>query len=242
MRAVRDVSLELVELCGRSGRITVLDAGTGTGRYAGAVLRDASERIDLRCHGVAYDAVPEMLRSGQAHNVLATGSIDRAVGLAERLPFAVGSFDAVLSFNAVHHFDLERFLTEVARVLRVGGRLIVYTRTPEQNRRTIWGRYFPHFAERETRLYTERTLCAAVEEARQFESVELRELPWVLRTSLSRLLDHARGGGYSTFRFYSSGELAEALGIFEARVRTTFDDPSALTVRNDHLMVLATRC
>jgi hypothetical protein len=39
-----------------------------------------------------------------------------------------------------------------------GGRLFVYTRTPEQNARTIWGRWFPGFTEREQRLYSEATL------------------------------------------------------------------------------------
>ncbi|MFQ6047244.1 MAG: hypothetical protein ACE5PT_12965, partial [Gemmatimonadales bacterium] len=146
--------------------------------------------------------------------------------------------------NAVHHFDLRGFLTEAARVLRAGGRLIVYTRTPEQNERTIWGRFFPHFTERETRLYTERTLCAGlVEAASQFEAVELREIPWTMSaTLLSRLLYHARSGCYSTFWFYSPEEFEEALAVFEAQVRANFDDPSAVTARNDHLLLLATRC
>ena len=44
-------------------------------------------------------------------------------------------------FNAVHHVDLARLAGEVARVLTPAGQLVVYTRTPEQNRRTIWGHH-----------------------------------------------------------------------------------------------------
>ncbi|NIM49319.1 MAG: methyltransferase domain-containing protein [Gemmatimonadales bacterium] len=240
MRAVRSVAAELATLADSARGVTVLEVGAGTGRYAEAVLHGVSER-GLRYHGVACDAIQEMLHGGTGHRTLATGSIDRAVGLAEFLPFAAGSFDGVLSFNAVHHFDLRSFLAEAARVLRAGGRLIVYTRTPEQNERTIWGQFFPHFAERETRLYTERTLRAALEAASRFEAVELREMPWTMGTTLPRLLDHGRSGGYSTFRFYSPDEFEEALSAFEIRVRATFDDPSAITAQNDHLLVVATR-
>jgi SAM-dependent methyltransferase len=240
--AVRRVAVELVSLCGSSRRISVLDVGAGTGRYAEAVLHNLSERISLHYHGVAYDAVPEMLLNGTGHRALETGSLDHAVGLAEFLPFAPQSFDAVLSFNAVHHFDLGSFLAEATRVLRPDGRLIVYTRTPEQNQRTIWGQFFPHFTERETRLFDESALRAALEAMSEFELVELREKPWRMHTSLSRLLDHARSGGYSTFRFYSPDEFKEALGVFEAKVRARFDDPSSIAATNDHLLVMATRC
>ena len=45
--------------------------------------------------------------------------------------------------------DLGRFLAAGARVLKPGGLLFIYTRTPQQNARTIWGRYFPGFTEHE---------------------------------------------------------------------------------------------
>jgi SAM-dependent methyltransferase len=182
-----------------------------------------------------------MLGSRVVHHLPGTGSLDRVIGLAESLPLVARSFNAVLSFNAIHHFDLSAFLAEAARALQPHGRLIVYTRTPEQNRHTIWGQCFPHFAERETRLYTESTLRAAVDGTNEFESLDLLEMPWTLRTSLPRLLDQARSGAYSTFRFYSPEEFENALRVFDARVRADFDDLSAITAPNDHLLVLATR-
>ncbi|MFQ6047034.1 MAG: class I SAM-dependent methyltransferase [Gemmatimonadales bacterium] len=168
---VRRVAHELVALSGSTRCLKVLDVGAGTGRYAEAVLHDAGERLSIHYHGVAYDAEPEMLLKGIGHRALETGSLDRVVGLAESVPFGARSFDAVLSFNAVHHFDLAIFLAEAARVLRPYGRLIVYTRTPEQNQRTIWGQFFPHFAERETRLYSESTLRVALEAVSEFRLV-----------------------------------------------------------------------
>jgi SAM-dependent methyltransferase len=239
--AVRRVSLELEQIPNALGCLRILDVGAGTGRYTEAVVHDRSEHIGLRYRGVAYDAVPEMLRGGPTHQPNDTGGMDHAIGFAEFLPFATQSFCAVLSFNALHHFDLWDFLAEAARVLQPEGRLILYTRTPDQNQRTIWGKFFPQFAERETRLYTESTLSVMLDAATDFESIELCQMRWTIRTSLSRLLDQARSGGYSTFRFYSADEFDEALSAFEDRVRATFDDPSAIVAQNDHLLVLATR-
>ena len=77
---------------------------------------------------------------------------------AEQLPLADHSVDFVTTFNAIHHFDLDRFADEVARVLSRRGDLFVYTRTPEQNAASIWGRAFPGFTTHENRLHDETTL------------------------------------------------------------------------------------
>lgn len=48
------------------------------------------------------------------------------VGDAQRLPFADGSFDAVVNVESSHCYpDVPRFLAEVARVLRPGGMLLM---------------------------------------------------------------------------------------------------------------------
>jgi ubiquinone/menaquinone biosynthesis C-methylase UbiE len=240
VHVVHHVLLELQRLSDAFSSVVILDVGAGTGRYTEAVVQCAGESR-LRYCGVACDATLEMLGSRVVHRMPGTGSIDRVIGLAESLPFAARSFNAVLSFNALHHFDLSAFLAEAARVLQAHGRLIVYTRTPEQNRYTIWGQCFPHFAERETRLHSEHALRAAVCGSNEFEALDLLEMPWKLRTSLPRLLSQARSGAYSTLRFYSPQEFEGALGAFEARLRVAFDDPSAITAPNDHLLVLATR-
>ena len=92
------------------------------------------------------------LKSGNDHH----GSrLVPLLSTAEELPWRTAGLDLVIAFNCVHHLDLGRFLTAVARVLRPDGWLCIYTRTPEQNARTIWGRHFPGFIEREQRLHSE---------------------------------------------------------------------------------------
>jgi len=58
-----------------------------------------------------------------------------------------------MSFNAIHHYDLEKFFSEVYGSLKDDGHLFIYTRLRNQNYRSIWGEHFPLFADMENRLY-----------------------------------------------------------------------------------------
>jgi ubiquinone/menaquinone biosynthesis C-methylase UbiE len=241
MRAVRRVAGLLRGIVASQSSLSLLDVGTGTGRYTQAVLHELPREGARRPRVVAVDATREMLGALAAHLPFDIASVQRVIGRAEDLPFAAAAFDALLSFNALHHFDLPAFLREAARVVRPSGTLLLYTRTPEQNRRTVWGRFFPEFAARETRLYSEGTLRAAVAATGCFRRIQLLPLRWVVRTSLARLLDQARLRFYSTFELYTPREFAAALGAFERRVRAHYRDPMGVTAQHDHLLVHATR-
>lgn len=241
VRMVYRVAEILRDLAQGDRPLALVDVGAGTGRYMEAVIGVLAARMALLPLAVAYDATPQMLGVRAAAPSLASRPLTGVTGLAEHLPFTAQSFDALLTFNAVHHFDLGAFLTEAARVLRPSGKMLLYTRTPEQNRTTIWGRFFPQFAERETRLYSEATLQDALDRCSAFGMVEFVPTLWTLRTSLSRLLEQARGISYSTFLFYRRREFEAALRTFEKRVRAHFRNTSAIIVRNDHLLVVATR-
>lgn len=96
----------------------VLDVACGTGVLAGVV----AQRVGTAGYVVGLDANPQMLEVARTkrHNVQ---WID---GRAERLPFADGDFDAVVSqFGLMFFDDRAAALREVMRVLRPGGRLAV---------------------------------------------------------------------------------------------------------------------
>ncbi len=85
----------------------VLDLGGGTGA-ANAVFGDRQV--------VALDPSPQMLDLNDA--------VQRTVAVGEHLPFADGAFDAVFSAYVFRNLDsVDDTLSEVARVLRPGGRL-----------------------------------------------------------------------------------------------------------------------
>src|SRR5436189_2367954 len=119
--------------------VTGLDIGCGTGRYT-RLLRGLLPDGSLLAAADVSAAMLAQLRAARRGHALRVVPL---LAAAEELPLRTASLDLVTAFNCVHHFDLGRFLAAAARVLQPGGQLFIYTRTPQQNARTIWGRYFP---------------------------------------------------------------------------------------------------
>lgn len=94
--------------------VTVLELGAGTGKLT-EVLVDLGHDVhatepDERMLAVLRDRLPDV-RTSQAP--------------AEDIPAQDASYDVVVAAQALHWFDLDRALPEIARVLRPGGRLAV---------------------------------------------------------------------------------------------------------------------
>jgi SAM-dependent methyltransferase len=155
---------------------------------------------------------------------------------AEELALRTGCVDLVTAFNCVHHFDLGRFLASAARVLRPHGQLFIYTRTPEQNARTVWGCYFPGFAEHERRLHSEATLRDAVQRTDELELVGTQAFRHPRASTPARLKAQAEAHHYSTFSLYAPDELRAAIATFLARLPS----PEVSWV-DEHLLVVARR-
>jgi ubiquinone/menaquinone biosynthesis C-methylase UbiE len=190
-----------------------LDLGCGTGRYLW-LLRGMLPDGSLL---VASDVSAAMLAELQARRHDHAPVVPLRC-TAEELPVRTGTLDLVTAFNSAHHFDLGRFLAEIARVLRPGGRLFVYTRTPEQNARTIWGRWFPSFAEREQRLHSEAALRDAVFRTRGLRLILTQTFSHSRSSTPDRLRAQAEGRHYSTFSLYQPDELRQAIAVFLARL------------------------
>ena len=239
--AVRIIS-DMVARAADPGRpVRLVDVATGSGRYLDAVSHYLGSALAMEVVPIGLDLSPPMLTQARIRNRHAGLRAQHVVGAVETLPFRASSCDAMTCFNAVHHFDLARFAGEASRVLAPTGQLIVYTRTPEQNRRTIWGRHFPEFATRETRLYGVDDVRAALQAPGAFGSVRAQTVAWTVTTSLFRLVEQATHYHYSTFRLYSDDALRAAIDTFRQRVREAFRDVTHITHDNDHVLVIAQR-
>ncbi len=99
----------------------LLEVGCGTGAFAARCL------AELGCDVTALDLSPAMVEATLARGVSAV------VGTVEDLPFADGSFDAVVAAWMLYHVPrLDRGLREISRVLRPRGRLVAITNGDEQ--------------------------------------------------------------------------------------------------------------
>jgi len=102
-------------LSGRNGS-TVLDVGCGT-----CVLEEMMSG-DVSMVGV--DLTDGMIRAAQGKRIPRVRSLLRSDG--ERLPFKECSFDAVVSCYVVKYCSPGSLVSEMARVLKPGGKLVVY--------------------------------------------------------------------------------------------------------------------
>lgn len=102
----------------------ILDVGTGPGRLL-LRLRELAPDLELTGVDISADMVEQARR-----NVSAAGlseSIALALGTAQSLPFTDSAFDAVVSTGSMHHWqDIPAGLDEAYRVLKPGGRALIY--------------------------------------------------------------------------------------------------------------------
>jgi ubiquinone/menaquinone biosynthesis C-methylase UbiE len=212
--------------------VTGLDIGCGTGRYTRllrAVLPDGSR---LAASDVSAAMLAQLKAASQRH----ADEVAPLLAAAEELPLRAASLDLVTAFNCVHHFDLGRFLAAAARVLRPRGQLFIYTRTPQQNARTIWGRYFPGFTEHEQRLHSEDALRDAVRRAGGLTMAATQTFHHPRTSTAERLRAQAEGRHYSTFSLYPPQELRAAIATFLA----SLPSPEVSWI-DEHLLVIADR-
>jgi SAM-dependent methyltransferase len=152
----------------------------------------------------ASDVSAAMLAQLKAASQRHADEVASLLAAAEELPLRAASLDLVTAFNCVQHFDLGRFLA-AARVLRPRGQLFIYTRTPQQNARTIWGRYFPGFTEHEQRLHSEDALRDAVRRAGGLTMAATQTFHHPRTSTAERLRAQAEGRHYSTFSLPAAG-------------------------------------
>ncbi|MHB1987631.1 MAG: class I SAM-dependent methyltransferase [Acidimicrobiales bacterium] len=105
----------------------VLDMGCGAGRHAFECLRRGAHVVALDADSDELDGVTAMMAA-----MSGTGEVPgSAGGLAVRataleLPFADGTFDRIIAAEVLEHIpDDELAMSEMARVLRRGGRMAV---------------------------------------------------------------------------------------------------------------------
>ena len=204
----------LTPLCNTLERLTskgskVLDVACGTGLF----LIPIASRFDVELFG--SDMSLNMIKT--AHKKAENSNLKVKFFNADvhHIPFSDECFDVLLSTNAIHHFDLIKSLKECARVLKKGGSYVVFSRFREQNDRSFWGKNFPKFAVKESRLYNREEFLDAAEKVEEFDLDNISELSFEKQATEEEILRQATNKKYSTFDLYSDEEFEESLKSFK---------------------------
>lgn len=112
---------EVLHEVGKAATGKVLDLGSGRGIAAHAFARAGSEVV------VALEPDPSSeVGYGAIRRIPASENISIVVAVGERIPIRDGALDMVYVRQVLHHVrDLDRVLTECARVLRRGGLMMI---------------------------------------------------------------------------------------------------------------------
>lgn len=113
---------QVVALVSKTKPTKILDIATGTGDLAIMLAQIDNSQV------TGLDLSPGMLEIGK-QKVYAAGldkQVDMVIGDSEKLPFEDNSYDAITVSYGVRNFeDLNQGLSEINRVLRPGGILVI---------------------------------------------------------------------------------------------------------------------
>ncbi len=225
--------LHITDKLKEKSKINMADVGCGDGRYSLEFLKYFDDSFYLHC----VDYNEKMLESLESYLVEQnTTNFCARLGDANRLPLESDSMDCIVTFNAIHHFDVPKFLSESLRALKDDGHLFIYTRLRNQNSRSIWGEHFPLFAETEDRLYELGELEQYIQNA-DVNIHSTRVFGHSRTSSLDRLTHQAQNNHYSTFALYDKETFDESLEIFQQNIKKNFDDLEQIKWHDENILI-----
>lgn len=110
--------------CAAGAGMSVLDVACGPGIVACALAQTGAQVT-------AIDLTPAMIEQARLRATRMNVAVDYHIGDAQALPFQTASFDRVITRYSFHHMQVPgNVLSEMVRVCRPGGRVIVIDATP----------------------------------------------------------------------------------------------------------------
>jgi SAM-dependent methyltransferase len=191
-----------VRRSGSAADIRVLDVGCGTGKQL-ASNRARFGRMTL----IGIDRSAGMLRIARAREP----DVAWIQGDAQDLPLGSGTIAyATNQFSYPHIRDKTRFVSEIYRVLRPGGRFVLTNIDPWAMEQWIIYRYFPEARELDERDYLTKASLVTLLADVGFVDIETSA------RDLSRDEDLAQFHAYAAQRHSTSQFLALPDGVYEA--------------------------
>lgn len=209
------------------------DIGCGAGRYSLMLCQAFGEQFTLSCCDKSAAMLQELKEHLQVNGIQKFTVVNSP---SEKIPLDSDTLDAMFTFNAIHHFSIVEFFQECSRLLVQDGQLFVYTRLREQNINSVWGKYFPGFLEKESRLHQEGDIEKGLLQVSALDLKSVTKFRYKRTASLDRLALLVEQRHYSTFSLYSDIELAEALERFKNNIRDNFSNVSRVYWEDENIM------
>ncbi len=183
-----------------------LDMGCGTGNYTIALQEKGYQMTGV-------DRSTTMLEQVKLKN----GAIDWKQGLAENTELPSQSVDGIVAFLTIHHWtDLEKGFSELFRVLKPNGNLVVFTSTPKQMKGYWLCHYFPEM------------MTASIEQMPSLEAVkkameqggfkQFKTDPYAIRPDLE---DKFLYSGKHNPELYFDSQIQQGISSFSALANQT---------------------
>lgn len=188
---------------------TVLDLGSGTGRFTPALAAEFG--------GPVYGVEPSVRMREIAEGTAPHPRVSYLDGTAERIPLPDSVCDLALLYLVLHHvLDRDAAAVELARVLKPGATLLIRSTFPEVTPDLLWYRYFPPAKEIEGRNFptvaeVERTFAPA-----GFRVVELASVRHRITDSFGEYVSRLKLRAISTFEHMTEAEIAAGFARMEA--------------------------
>ncbi len=214
-------------------KITGADIGCGGGRYDIELFNHIGKALYLICIDYSENMLRKLDKNLREHNIKEFNTVRTSANI---LPLATNYFDVLVTFNAVHHFNLLDFLKESSRVLRNNSRLFIYTRLRSQNQRNIWGRFFPKFYEKEKRLLEINEFEKTLKKVPDLILESIEYFKYKRKANLEWLVQQAGKHHYSTFGLYSKKEFEESLKKFQLNIISHFRNPDKIIWNDENIM------
>ncbi len=213
-------------------RINIADVGCGDGRYSLELLKCLGDNCYLYCIDFNENMLKHLKDYLTEQNTL---NFCVRPGDANKLPLENDSMDCIVTFNAIHHFEIQKFLEEIFGSLKDDGHLFIYTRLRNQNSRSIWGQHFPLFSDMENRLYELDELKSHILEA-DMKIQPTKVFGYHRASSLERLVEQAKNKHYSTFELYD-GKFGDYLDEFRKNIQKNYEDWDNVTWQDENILL-----
>ena len=195
----------------KASPLTIVDLGAGTGRFSLAMAEAGFGKVI----GVEPSAQMRAIACRSRRH----RSVSYLPGSAEKIPTPNSTSDAVLLFRVLQHIEnLSSAGTEIARILRPGGRLLICGEWAKRPFTRPWAKYFPRAdALAEADL---PTIDGTIEVLEHFglEFVAVDRHSEEISESLVGYLNRIRHRAISALTYLTEDEILAGLAAIEADV------------------------